>query len=122
MSSQSCYPDKAPRVSQLLDVLSDSIRREIVHFFENYADSRTVSFDELVSHIESRMPEKGKEELAVGLVHTHLPKLDHAGWLDHDYRTDEIRYHGHENAEEWLRDLCDVFSDRPGRGSGGAVQ
>ncbi|WP_135304080.1 DUF7344 domain-containing protein [Haloarcula amylovorans] len=122
MSSQSCYPDKAPQVSQLLDVLSHTVRREIVHFFENYTDSQTVSFDKLVSHIGRRIPGMRKGELEVGLVHTHLPKLAHTGWLDYDRRTDEIRYHGHDNAEAWLRDLHVVFSDGAGRGSGGTVQ
>ncbi|WP_449271693.1 DUF7344 domain-containing protein [Halomicrobium zhouii] len=112
MASQSCYPDKAPQVSRLLDVLGHNLRREIIHFFENYTESQTVFVDELVSHLLGRIPETSADKLQMKLVHTHLPKLARTGWIDHDRRTDEVRYYGHDHAETWLGDLRAVFSDR----------
>lgn len=110
MKPQNWYPDKAPRADKLLDILSHHLRREIIYFFENVADSRTVSFETLVSHIEGRVPRISKEELEVALSHTHLPKLDDTGWLDYDYRTGKIRYYGHDNAESWLQEVQVVFA------------
>ncbi|WP_336022710.1 DUF7344 domain-containing protein [Halobellus salinisoli] len=109
MTFQSCYPDKAPQMSQLLDILSHSIRREIIHFFENHTDSRTAPINELVSHITNRVPAACEEELEIELFHTHLPKLAHADWLTYDPRSGDIRYYGHDHVEDWLRDLYAIF-------------
>lgn len=111
MASQRCYPDKAPQMNHLLDELSHHLRREIIYFFENNHHSNTARLDELVSHTERRVPDEQEQELTMKLIHTHLPKLARAGWLDHDRRTGEIRYHGHEHAEKWLGELQSIFSD-----------
>ncbi|WP_255198574.1 DUF7344 domain-containing protein [Halorarius litoreus] len=98
-------------MSNLLDTLSHHLRREIIYFFENNTTSNTATLDELISQVEHRVPDEHEHELTVKLVHNHLPKLARAEWLDHDKRTGEIRYHGHEHAERWLRQLSALFSN-----------
>ncbi|MBZ6493972.1 DUF7344 domain-containing protein [Natrinema longum] len=36
------------------------------------------------------------------LQHTHLPKLENAGILEHDRRSETVRYWGQPSLEEWL--------------------
>ncbi|WP_436344395.1 DUF7344 domain-containing protein [Natronorubrum sp. FCH18a] len=36
------------------------------------------------------------------LQHTHLPKLEDAGVLDHDQRSETVRYWNQPSLEEWL--------------------
>jgi hypothetical protein len=93
----------------LLNTLSDNIRRELIHYFENFASDEIAPLKRVVSHIEGRVPAVDEAELRMSLRHTHIPKLEQRGWIDYDDRTKVIRYHGHEQAEELLAELTDVF-------------
>lgn len=106
-----CYPEKAPKVDELLQTLSNSIRREIIHYFENHNEGTMASLEELVAHIDNRMPTKTTDELWVTLYQAHLPKLQSKGWLEFDTRSDTITYHGHHQAEQLLREVHGVFND-----------
>lgn len=110
MSSQGCYPDKAPRVNELLDDLSHHLRRETLDFFENHADTRTATLDELIAHITHRVPQETAASLRQKLQHRHLPKLEDGGWLDYDARREIIHYHGHDHADQWLGDVQAIFT------------
>ncbi|MBX0296700.1 DUF7344 domain-containing protein [Haloarcula nitratireducens] len=109
MSSEPCHPNNAPRVDQLFELLSHTLRREIILFFENDADSQTATVDDLVSHLAGRVPTVNEDDLEIKLTHVHLPKLAGVGWLDYDRRTETVRYYGHDHAERWLEDLCTAF-------------
>lgn len=111
MSSYRCYPGKAPKVNRLLDTLSDDIRRELIHFFENFAPDDAASLEKIVSHIEGRVPTVDDAELRIALRHTHLPRLEERGWIEFDDRTGDVRYHGHEQAEELLGELTAIFGE-----------
>lgn len=110
MSTTDCYPDKAPKITSVLDTLCNNIRRELVHYFENLTTEETATLDELVAHIERRVPGTVREELLVSLHHTHLPKLESRGWIDVDYRRDIVRYHGHSSAGQLLQEVAHVFA------------
>lgn len=110
MVAEECYPEKAPTVDRLLDTLRDPIRREIVHYFENLAESPTSTLDDLAAHLAERMPAHAYETLLVVLPQTHLPKLESRGWLDYETRSGRITYHGHGEAERLLGDVRAVFS------------
>lgn len=110
MSSPECYPDKAPQVDELLDDLSHHLRRETLDFFETHADTRTATLDELVAHIEHRVPQETADSLRMKLQHSHLPKLADGGWLDYDARSETIHYHGHDRADQLLGEVHDVFT------------
>jgi hypothetical protein len=109
MTYQSCYPDKAPAVDDLLDTLSNHLRREVVNYFQTVADSKTATLEEVVRFCERRGVPEGYEQVRLRLVHTHLPKLADRGWLDYDRRSGDIRYHGHERAERLLEEMRTLF-------------
>ncbi len=111
MTLEGCYPDKAPMIDQLMDTLCDSVRRETIHYFENHNSEKTSTVDQLVAHIETRVPNINHEELSLLLQHNHLPKLQSRGWLEFDHRSNTIRYHGHESAQQWLEEMLEVFDE-----------
>lgn len=108
MASQPCYPEKAPKVNQLLDTLSHHLRRELIQYFETH-DDETAALDDVVTHIEQRVPTETSETLHMKLNHNHLPKLAERGWLDYDTRSEQIRYHGHDRGKRWLEEVRTVF-------------
>lgn len=113
MSSQSCYPDKAPEINTLCDTLGHHLRREIIYYFEQCTDAETATYDELLTHLRDRLPDPLEERLRTKLVHTHLPKLAKRDWIAYDARSEEIRYHGHETAASYLQELHNIFVTSP---------
>lgn len=110
MASSDCYPDKAPQVDSVLDTLRNNVRRELIHFFENLTTETTATLEELVAHIERRVPAEDGARLSTRLVHEHLPKLQSRGWIDFDRRTGTIRYHGHSSAGQLVQEVADIFA------------
>ena len=111
MSASKCYPDKAPKVNRLLDTLSNHLRRELIYYFECVVETDVATLDEIVSHINARVPETTADSLKISVMHIHLPKLEERGWIDYDPRTGDIHYRGHVSAEEFLDDVKEVFVD-----------
>ncbi|MFD1644358.1 DUF7344 domain-containing protein [Haloarchaeobius litoreus] len=109
MSLESCYPDKSPAIDDLLDVLCDNLRRETIHYFENCTEERTATVDELVAHIDDRVPAPPREQLRIQLRHVHLPKLSDRGWLDFDADTGRVRYRGNDQAGQLTREVHEIF-------------
>ena len=94
MVSVTCYPNKAPKMDRLMDTLSNSDRRVAIHYFENHNSGTAAMVDEVVTHIDTKVPHKDREELSLVLLHHHLPKLQSRGWLEFEHRSQTIRYHG----------------------------
>jgi len=109
MSVDDCYPGKRKRADDLLTTLSDSVRREIIHYFENYSADRHSTLDELASHLAGRMPAENRESLMLELPQTHLSRLQSSGWLSYDTHTGSIGYHGDGEARQLLTDVRDMF-------------
>lgn len=109
MSIDDCYPEKRKRADVLLSTLSNPIRREIIHYFENYAEEQDSSLAELSIHIANRMPAESQEKLMLRLPQTHLSKLQARGWLSYNGQTGQIVYHGNEPAKQLLTDVRDMF-------------
>jgi hypothetical protein len=95
-------------VDRLFDTVSDHLRREAINYFEHR--DGTATRDELVDHVASRVPHLEREEVEALLWHRHLPRLRENGWLEVDYRTDTIRYQGHESAAQWTRKMHRVVA------------
>lgn len=112
MASTECYPERSPKIDCLLETLSDNLRREVIHYFENHTDADSANIAELVNHIDKRVPNKDGQEVRMVLHHQHLPWLHERGWLEYDTRHNDIHYSGRVSAEELLTELVDVFSDR----------
>lgn len=109
MSADNCYPEKRERADELLTTLSNPIRREIIHYFENYTEELNASLDELATHIADRMPAESQENLMLKLPQTHLSKLQSRGWLSYDKQTGQMRYHGNDEAKQLLTEVRDMF-------------
>ena len=92
-----------------LEVLADPRCRHVLHYFTRTA-GQVATVDELATSLEASgqirttRPEQATGDRAtVTLHHTVLPKLDEAGVLDYDARTQTVRYHEHPALERWLR-------------------
>ncbi|WP_339103012.1 hypothetical protein [Haloterrigena salinisoli] len=46
--------------------------------------------------------ENRRRRVRMELQHTHLPKLEDAGVLEHDHRSEMVRYWNQPSLEEWL--------------------
>ncbi len=111
MSGSECYPEKAQRIDDLLDVLGHRHRREIVHYFENHTDEPTATLDSLVAHVAGRVPGGDREELRMTFAHAHLPKLRDHDWIDYDPRQELVRYYGHDGVARLLGEMRTVFAE-----------
>lgn len=109
MSTSDCYPEKRKRADELLTALSDLIRREIIHYYENHAEEPNSGIDELASHIADRMPAERQKHLLLKLPQTQLPKLEFGGWLSYNKQTGRVIYNGNDDANQLLTDVRDMF-------------
>lgn len=109
MASAECYPEKAPKVNELMDTLCHHLRRELIFYFEHCIESDSASLDEAIAHVNARVSGTTAEELRISLVHSHIPKLQERGWIDYDPRTGDMQYHGHTSADEWLNEVRRMF-------------
>lgn len=94
---------------ELLQTLSHAVRREIIRYFEDQPVGATASIEELVDHLESRESTKTGDGLWKTLYQVHLPTLQSSGWLDFDTEREIVSYHGHEEAEQLLGDIHQMF-------------
>lgn len=99
-----------------LDVLADPRCRYVLHYFTKTV-GQVATVDELATslHASGKLrptrPERAAEDyVTVTLHHTVLPKLDEAGVLDYDARTQTVRYREHPALERWLR-AVETFDD-----------
>lgn len=109
MSSKSCYPNKAPVVDNVLETLSNSIRREVINYFESGNHGESAHVEELATHISNRVPSKDGGQLKTELHHQHLPKLDTTDWLEYDCRQGDVRYLGKERAKRLIGEVHAIF-------------
>ncbi len=108
-----CYPDKAPKTNQLLNTLSHNLRREVIHYFENFESKNTATVEDLSTHIARRVPGVDQEQVSLELTHNHLPMLESNGWAEYDSRMRRVRYRGHNSADDLLAELAEMLSEEP---------
>lgn len=111
MATPRCSPEESLAVNNLLDTLSQHVRREVIYYFEQTTTDTTASLDELITHVDPEVPLTTREELQVTLPHAHLPLLEARGWLEYDKQSETIQYHGHDDAQEYLSELTSMFTD-----------
>jgi len=105
-----------PFIDAVFDALADWRRREVCLFFRE-TDVSTATVDELAMLLAGCEPSglgepKGRtpDEFATELAETHLPRLDAAGVVDYDDRSDTVRYWGQPTVEKWLEHVTEVDS------------
>lgn len=80
----------------LLDVLSDPIRRNVLTYPHD-EDSDVVELAELADWVlaqDTNNLDYQQESMEIALHHTHLPKLAASGVIDYDSQSNTVRYHG----------------------------
>ncbi|ELZ20220.1 hypothetical protein C475_20642 [Halosimplex carlsbadense 2-9-1] len=103
-----------PFIDTVFEALSDWRRREVCQFFKE-GDVSTATVDELAMLLAASEPAglgeprgRSHDEFATELVETHLPRLDAAGVVDYDDRSDTVRYWGQPTVEKWLDHVTEV--------------
>ncbi|MFC7138679.1 hypothetical protein ACFQMA_02365 [Halosimplex aquaticum] len=103
-----------PYIDTVFDALADWRRREVCQFFRE-TDVSTATVDELAMLLAACEPAglgetdgRTHEEFATELTETHLPRLDAAGVVDYDDRSDTVRYWGQPTVEKWLEHVTEV--------------
>lgn len=97
---------EAPSLDQIFDLLSNRRRRYALYYLRQVADG-VATVDEVVDHVVSFQDDvepTDEYRLSVrnSFRHVHLPKLNDAGVLEYDARSDAIRYWGQPSLDEWL--------------------
>ncbi|MEF8824726.1 MAG: ArsR family transcriptional regulator [Halapricum sp.] len=93
-----------------LQLVADRNRRRIIHSLRREADGIT-TFDDLVDQLHSCDSDsrndtlRNREQLALRLHHTHLPKLADHDIVEFERSTGIVRYHPDERVETVLDSL-----------------
>ncbi|WP_226041873.1 hypothetical protein [Natrinema sp. DC36] len=118
-------PDATPSLDLVFDLLSDSRRRYALYYLNDQPDGvatiekltknvialeRSTGTDEEMTAktgtVSGHDPEDGSADqrasVRMELQHIHLPKLEDAGILEHDTRSETVRYWSQPSVEEWL--------------------
>ncbi|OVE85309.1 DUF7344 domain-containing protein [Natronolimnobius baerhuensis] len=110
MTAHACQTELGTEVDQLLDVLSNRLRRAVIYYFEVQIDRTVESLSALATYLSKTIPELATNTAEVELVHTHLPMLNARGWLEFDSRTETVVYIGTDRAGTLLADLREMFT------------
>ncbi|WP_254524103.1 DUF7344 domain-containing protein [Natrinema caseinilyticum] len=118
--------DATPSLSLVFDLLSDNRRRYALYYLNDQPDG-VASVEALTENIctlerttETEAPDgtlttgpasdlgpagdprDQQTGIRTELQHVHLPKLEDAGILEHDRRSETVRYWSQPSLEEWL--------------------
>lgn len=90
-------------LEDILRSLADDHRRYVIEYLSE-TDGEVASLNELVDYVATHCSDAfGPEEVAIRLHHVCLPKLDDAGLLEYDSRSETVRY----RPEPLVEDLLD---------------
>lgn len=93
-----------------LQLIADRHRRRVIHHLRHEA-AGTTTFENLVDQVYDRVSDstdgllQDREELAIQLYHTHLPKLAEYGVVEFEHTTGTVRYRPNEQVETVLDSL-----------------
>ncbi|ELY64489.1 DUF7344 domain-containing protein [Natrinema versiforme] len=113
--------EATPSLDLVFDLLSNSRRRYALYFLNDRPDGvatvdtltenvialeRTIDGDETdaaeTATVADSISADRQTTVLAELQHSHLPKLEDAGVLEHDRRSETVRYWGQPSLEEWL--------------------
>ena len=89
-----------PPIDEVFELLSNDCRRRVCLFLRR-TGIEVATLDDLVEALASAESDEERERLAINLHHRHLPKLDEAGIVDYDPRSNTARYWGQPTVEKW---------------------
>ena len=97
----------APMVDDVFALLADWRRRAVCRYFVS-TRSNSTCVETLAAAVARRVTcddvdpsETSEEAVRTALVEEHLPRLDDAGVLDFDARSESVHYWGHPTLEKW---------------------
>ncbi len=97
---------RTPSLDLVFDILADQRRRYALYYLYGSSDG-VATVDEIADHVVS-LEEYGDSvddhrlHVVTSLQHMHLPKLEDAGVLEYDPRSETVRYWNQPSLEEWL--------------------
>lgn len=101
----------APALDELLSILAIERRRHILYYFPK-TSSEIATLDDLAEHLLSHhCPTTDREQARVILHHKTLPKLDAAGIIEYESRSETVRYLGHPRLRR-LVEVVETLEDR----------
>ncbi|EMA40995.1 DUF7344 domain-containing protein [Halobiforma nitratireducens] len=128
-TSTTLTTEATPSLDRVFDLLSDRRRRYVLYYL-NDRDDGVATIGEITNHILSlERRESGStigsgtevdagsdsetgsdidagtdsaERIRTELCHVHLPKLEEVGVVEHDQRSETVRYWTQPSLEEWL--------------------
>lgn len=90
----------------ILSLLANHQRRELLQYLVETPDG-CCSLDECVDHLVKQQEKRNgngdeHDQVKTTLRHVHIPKLEDAGIVEFDPRSQQLRYWGEEHLESWL--------------------
>ncbi|WP_265112005.1 DUF7344 domain-containing protein [Halosolutus halophilus] len=102
--------EATPSLDLIFDMLSNRRRRQVLYDLNDRPDG-VATIDELADTVAAREHGSGgtdldadehRTQIRTELQHVHLPKLEDAGIIEHDRRSETVRYWTQPSLEEWL--------------------
>ena len=90
-------PDGVATIEELTDAIITTQYEESNSSTARVTGGNVDTDGEAESELEQR-----RLQIRTELQHTHLPKLEDAGVLEHDQRSETVRYWNQPSLEEWL--------------------
>lgn len=87
-----------------LKVLADQRRRLVIKYLRSAPDG-VASFEELINYVSTESSDSARERIQTRLHHVSLPKLDKAGLIDYDSRSQIVRYHANSVVDELVESI-----------------
>lgn len=92
------------RFDTLFGLLADRDRRTVLRWFRDH-DDETVSLRTLSRHLAGERDAQDVDRVTLGLHHWVLPKLQEAGVVEYDARSETVRYRREPDVETLLERL-----------------
>ncbi len=99
-----------PSLDLVFDLLSNQRRRYILYYLNDQQDA-AVTVSELVDVVAEHEhrpdgsvsdPDEERDRIKMDIQHVHLPKLEDAGLIEHDQRSETVRYWTQPSVQEWV--------------------
>ena len=101
------------KLDTVLTILSNRYRRQVLYCVTEHDDA-VVDFDVLIDYLidsDTKRSQEDRERVKLRLHHMVLPKLQDAGILEHDTRSETVRYQGDPLIEEYLSVIAEDEGD-----------
>ena len=103
--SETLSEAETPSLDLVFDLLADQRRRYALYYLYDVSDG-VATVDEVAEYVlrleDGDHSDEHERHVLTALQHVHLPKLEDAGILEYDSRSETVRYWSRPSLEEWL--------------------